>query len=664
MTTTPVQREIIKRDEYLSRQIKDARSRIQVLDVFTGATIVCCGAVAYVLCATMIDQVLVLSTAMRFAMLIGFALATLGVLAYWVFLPATRRINPLYAAHAVEKSRPQTKNSLTNWLQLKERGDNIPDPIMKAIELRAVDDVRRIDLHEAIDSKPLVHSFYTLGAVVVIFCAYSFFTTKSLAPSIRRVLFPLAEIAPPTATNLMVHQDPTGAELPAGVRVNIYAYASGRQPEKVTAYIANNEENYWEPHPLDPPKEKYGRWDLTLHDLQKSFRYYVVANDYTSPTHHVTISPAPMVTDWKVTYHFPSYTREPARTEVGGDIEAIEGTQVEVEVTTSTPAASGRLDLKIGQRDKRINMLSHDGSSNKLAGRFVLEDDGSYTVDFEDFSRPPRRPQIRPMKSIKVERDLTPKLKFVEPDTLSVKRPANGIVRFRLAAADDFGLKRVSLFFQDKDGKILREKETSIDRGAASPSLMILESLDLAPLQLKPGDVIEYWAEALDNKLPTAGVANTREEKRMIVIEEPLTPKEREQQVQEQKEQQQKDQQEQQQNQPDQRNQQNDRADQPNDDQPGADDQPADGKEGKQGTGKSQKNGKGNQGEPDQQNDAGEGEPSNEPQDPQDQDDKSKIDKLRDFFDRKNQKQPDQPKNGDQKQNPADMKNDPASTLR
>lgn len=516
---------------YLDRQLAEARRRIKRVDVVTGAAVVAVGAISYVLSVIILDQLLVLSTWSRLGLLAAFSAATLGYLFGAVILPASRRISLLYAAKAVEEADPATKNSLINWLLLRHRAGEVPESVLKAIERRAARDVARIDLEDAIQSKRLLQVTYVLAAVVVAFCAFSFFTTKALSTSLQRVLFPLAEIAPPTQTRL-TDIEPGSVEIPAGETVTLSAFVSGKPPESVTAYVSSDAGAFWEPNPLTPPSEKYGRWQASLHDRQRSFDYYLVANDFKSPIYQVRVTAAPMIAEWKTTYHFPAYTGLPPRTESTGDIDGLEGSRVEIEATTNVPVSenSGKLDLKLARQETTVPMSVVSGAENKLKATITLSEEGSYRIRFSDLLG--RAPQFRPVKTIRVRRDLAPQVSFVEPKAPEVEVPSNATVPFRIAASDDFGLRRVRFVLEKQDSDVvLAEREFGRPDEPLGKSQLLVLPVGLEKHGLKKGDILLYWAEALDNRMPVYNATSTRPERRLILITDPAPPEKEPQQL-------------------------------------------------------------------------------------------------------------------------------------
>ncbi len=68
-----------------------------------------------------------------------------------VFLPLSRRINPYFAARQLERSLPGAKNSVVNWLDLRD--ENLPSAIRGAVGQRAARDLGEADLEKAVSDR-------------------------------------------------------------------------------------------------------------------------------------------------------------------------------------------------------------------------------------------------------------------------------------------------------------------------------------------------------------------------------------------------------------------------------------------------------------------------------------------------------------------------------
>ena len=84
-----------------------------------------------------------------------------------------------------------------------------------------------------------------------------------------------------------------------------------------------------------------------LLDLQEASEYFVEAGGVRSALHRVEVADLPYVDQIALEYRFPAYTGlSPQRVEDGGDIAALRGTEVAVEVTSTVPVTKGRLMIE------------------------------------------------------------------------------------------------------------------------------------------------------------------------------------------------------------------------------------------------------------------------------------------------------------------------------
>ena len=231
MSAGSLRGKFLSHSEYIGHQLKQARGRIKGLDIALALAVVAVAAAGYVLTLIVADQLLALSGVVRLVLLLAFAGSAAAYLWFGLFLPSLKRINPLFAAREIERARPELKNSVLNFLELSAKPDHgVSEPIMAAIEKRAAGDLQQVNLHEALTNRHLAPASLAFLGVVAAFCVYAmFFTQKSLAVSLQRVLYPLADIKPPSATTLTAIE-PGDANLHAGDKLTISCFASGARP--------------------------------------------------------------------------------------------------------------------------------------------------------------------------------------------------------------------------------------------------------------------------------------------------------------------------------------------------------------------------------------------------------------------------------------------------
>lgn len=515
---------------YLEGRLSQTRARIKMADAVTGITIVIVAWISYLLIAVMADQVVELSATIRFLLLSACLLVTGSILVVKVIIPSLKQINTRFAARSIESADQRMKNSVLSYVELSEHSAELPAPILRTIENKAASDLSRVRIEDAIQPRHILSALYFLAAVVVLFCLYSFFTTKSFGASIERVLLPLGATAPPTSTQMRIVFDPGATDpteptpIPADSSITFKASVIRGNPEQVMAYLQAEGSDYEEPHELARSENLKSEFTLTLHQRQKTFNVRFVANDFRSKPYKIVVTPAPMITDWLLRYTPPAYTGEESFTSTTPDITGLEGTKVAVEATTNLPiaASSGRIEFKLAKPTASVDMKLVEGADNRMVGEFTLSGDGSYTVLFSD--REGRSPLFRPSNNIRVLKDLAPVVEFIQPAEKDSSLPANRPLPLVARVKDDYGLRGYTLTFRKRgseESPIIFEQGNlpgvSLERNES-----INETVDLSRWKLVDGDVVEYWIEAEDNKLPASNMTDTRRDSRIVRITKPV----------------------------------------------------------------------------------------------------------------------------------------------
>src|SRR6185312_11004227 len=144
----------IEYDRYIESQLRKTRRQVKGIDLAASLMLLAAGSMFYLMLAALTDQWLVpggLGFGGRVACL---SLFVAGVLAYVVLRLGPlviRRINPVYAAQAIEQSRPSLKNSLVNFLLLRSSRDALPQRIYDAIEEQAANGLSAARVDTAVD---------------------------------------------------------------------------------------------------------------------------------------------------------------------------------------------------------------------------------------------------------------------------------------------------------------------------------------------------------------------------------------------------------------------------------------------------------------------------------------------------------------------------------
>src|SRR5690606_25470476 len=110
---------VVEYDRYIEKQMRKTRTTMKLVDLAYALLQLTIGLILILLVATLVEQWLVEGGFSSWARYATFGLIVAGagyffVRRLWPLLWG--RINPVYAAHTIEKGHPTLKNSLVNFL--------------------------------------------------------------------------------------------------------------------------------------------------------------------------------------------------------------------------------------------------------------------------------------------------------------------------------------------------------------------------------------------------------------------------------------------------------------------------------------------------------------------------------------------------------------------
>lgn len=533
-------------DEFIASQFAKTRNALRSVEILSALARWLTGALVFLLVIVLLDHWLIpggLAIWARWTALVVLVLASAGYLGYAVGIPLVRRISLPYAARTIERSEPSLKNNLINFLDLRSRPEQFSPAVIELVEQQAATDLSRVEVENAVSRERLVKSSYALLAMVVLGCAYVLLSPKSPFTTFGRVLLPSASISPPTKVRI-VEVLPGDAKVFAGDEVDIMAatgISDGVTPDRVALYYTTESRKYVdEAVDMVPVPDKPRHWQARMRGdsarsagLQESFTYRIHAGDFTTRDYRIKVIQAPSARVEKVVYDYPEYTGFEQRTLNAGDVDALEGTTVTVTAKTNMPAEQGVLHFGGNVNDLVLERIESPGEQGDLLkGSFVLgfQRDGTpryekYEVRFKTVDG-----ELNPnpiLYRIQTRRDYPPTVSIPKPGR-DLSWPANAPLPLKIEAEDkDFALRSVKLYVTQGRRNLL-ERDLG-PQGDLGSSLRTVHNLDLAQLDLAAGDVIQYWAEALDNKEPQANrTESTHYEVRIL---SPVSPEERQQQI-------------------------------------------------------------------------------------------------------------------------------------
>jgi hypothetical protein len=532
-TQTQPQGKLLDYEQFIDHQLQRTRKRIKFTDITTACLTLVVGFLGVLFLEVVFDHVFGMPLWLREIILFSGVALIAVYSAFRIVTPLVSRINALYAAKTIEGAEPAFKNSLINYLELRRTRGQMPKAVLATLETRAVNDLTLVDVEAAVNQQRMTHAAYALTGVIVVFALYWAFAPKNPVDSIRRAF--LADIARPTNTrlaNIKPGDNPELAKRVAGSLVTFEVDVQGMRPEKVLLHHSNDGGKFFAIKEFSPGKNEYDPWQFTMPNVQQSMEYYLTGGDAESPHYRLDVLEAPTVTAISHDLLFPAYTKIPPRMgDEGGQIEAIEGTEVVIYAKTNMPVRTAVINLSYSAGSADMEVSRDD--STELVGKFKVTKSGTYKIDFRTTGN-----QVNPSPvnyDIFALPDREPTVKFIQPSQPNVKVPSNVKVDLTATGTDDHGVRDATLYVRLGNEDLMGSGENLLENQEPRPEFRVTKTLDLAKLHVKPGDLISYWLTVRDNKDPVPHRVDTQHQ--VIEVTAPATPEEQKRLEREQKKQ-------------------------------------------------------------------------------------------------------------------------------
>jgi len=461
------------------------------------------GLVAWLLVMIVLDNLLVLSSGqllLGWGILAGAAVVVIVALfaRLTVARPAAPRLACLYEARV-----PGQHNRLINSIQFMTARQLRSDPLVQAA---IAENAVALDLGaapRAVDRRPVQSLAIALGMVALLALAYTIVRPYWVANGLARLLQPLNPAPHLLATEPNVR--PGNTEVTEGdsltIEADVPASRHGYSPDEARLEYQVGS-RAWAQASMTRLIAEPGlaSFQYIFPAVWRSLEYRVRAGRSMSPTYHVAVQARPRVSKLQVIVTRPAYAggeSRPLPRDVG-DVTALVGSTIDVQIAASTALSAGALELTDGTAiPLEIGAV--------VRGQFTLERSGGYAIRLTDTRglmnlNPPRY-------TLTAEPDQAPVVAITRPGR-DLILPANARLELRIEAEDDIGLARVVLQVRPGGGEWadVQTFETSPQGSRRQVHEMTLD-LAAMELQVNPGAPgLLYRAIALDRREPTANV--------------------------------------------------------------------------------------------------------------------------------------------------------------
>jgi hypothetical protein len=514
-----------KHEQLIEQQLDRARRRIRTLDTLTSLLILLSGVLLYGLVMAGLDRAFDLPAGVRGAAFVVCAAAAALYAGLIVFRRVQWHVNPYYAARRLEQTIPNAKNSLINWLDLRD--EPMPPVIRGTLGRKAAKDLNGADLENAVSSRRALWLAAVAGGLALVLLVWLLMAPSKLASLLQRAFAPFEKIAIATSTTIKL-LSPKGGDATVPVRqdVQIRVEVTGRvprvnQPDALKLHFRYRQSDPYTVRPLEEDAD--GQWfkTITADELLGGFYYKVTGGDAATPEHQVKVRALPSVGVFEAKFHYRPYLCRPDRDVRYGpseriprpDLKEMRGTEVTLVARTNREWGSGHLLLREGPSEKKLEGEPLADDPQARCFKFVLDQSGSFQVVFTSTEGEPNTD--RATYPITVIKDEVPLVIVTTPKHIEL--PANGTLAVAGRAVDDHGLKAMTLRLRVKKGPPTPEPQAKPYRPGVSFKLadgrypraltykdfVALEKLKTAKgdeaFPLSAGMVLEYWLEAVDD---------------------------------------------------------------------------------------------------------------------------------------------------------------------
>jgi len=322
----------------------------------------------------------------------------------------------------------------------------------------------------------------------------------------KRVTSPRDAAAARHTSNLYAR--PGNITVLAGTDVEVSAFDFGGSNERVKVSY-NLSESFWkteETRERDVFFDDVSRTEhtYTFKSIRNSVSYYFQAGDQRSETYQIEVVNNPIVTDLEVVLTPPEYTAEPSDTlsEIGGNIQALEGTHVAIRATTNNTLQGAWV-----QYDE-LPRVPVEFGGQELTFDFIALKDGTYSIHLEDdLDHETDSPLVY---GVEVYQDNPPVLDVLEPGG-DATLPRNQRIDVDFIASDDYGVRKAAIYFRKSGEERFRGKSIPLGKDEDKKDIAKRFTWDLKGITLFPGNYVEYFLQVEDNNVVTGpGITKSR----------------------------------------------------------------------------------------------------------------------------------------------------------
>lgn len=469
------------------------------------------------------DRLLHLPQAVRLLVSAGLGVYLAVGLQRRVLYPLRKAIALRDMAIAYERRFPELRERLVSALEFQDllrRDDpglrNQSRAMLEAVLHEAQDAAVQLPHERLLDPSRTRRVWGFAALFLAVFAVQAALDPEATAVFLRRALG--AEVAYPRETTLVVELPPSGPDLQVaqaegratvtvaqGADLPVVVRAVGIVPREVYLVVAGTR---GQPPQIAMAARGQGRFRHVFRRVSGAFRFHARGGDDDQGDLLVNVETVrpPNVGTIRATLAYPSYTGREAITQAGGSIEALEGTQVTLQISATAEVRQARILFQESGKELALTAqtLQDDAGTRVVwTGAFPVEKSDRYAVELLGPTglRNPN-PGTYPVVSVP---DFAPVGTLLSPpdDTLNVVLP-NALLPLRAEVRDDYGFARVDALLQVGKSEARITVPLFARPQGAEPvkSMVTTEVHDLTAVKAAVGDTLQISVLLEDVRAP------------------------------------------------------------------------------------------------------------------------------------------------------------------
>jgi len=418
--------------------------------------------------------------------LAGLYVAALAAAAIAFAIPVLRRkVSLEQVALYIDERHPELESRISSALDLTLHDkEGVSAWLTEKFLEESLDRVRATSLADVLDPAPARNLGYSAAAMVLSSLIMVYLFAGSWLPALS-LLIPGGQTK---VASLPFTVEPGDVRVRRGDNQMIWVRTTEADREVILRWRVPGTE--WQEVPASPSSTEKVYYHEFV-NVQQDMQYQVWFGRQRSKQFAITAWLPPDVTGIDLTYHYPDYLKQPTR-EVpnSGNIAAVEGTTVDVDVWTNKAVDKAEMVLESGER---LPLVRKDDTRWQVP--FTVAKDDAYRIELIDEDG--ARNEYPARYTVAMHRDKAPDVKIEFP------RGDNEVtmleeVPFNFSVSDDYGLDGYGVQFEVAGREPVRV--VLGEGGAPITAADGMHQLPLEDLALEVGDFITWTIWAKDTK--------------------------------------------------------------------------------------------------------------------------------------------------------------------